>query len=264
MNKAVLNKYLAFLRVAARDAHAQRGELWGRALMFAVLLYVLGQLWQGVGEAGSPGGYSAARVVWYLAVTEWIVLSVPLVHIQLEEEVRRGDVVYALLRPGSYLGALYAQALGRLLLRLPFMAVVGLVLASALGQGAFPGASALGVAALVGVLSQLVLTALFVLIGVTAFWLGDVLPIYWVTQKLLFVLGGLMLPLELYPELLQRAAAFTPFPSMLSGPATIVLRGSTERAPLLALQLVLWLTLIVTITQFALGRAARRLALNGG
>jgi ABC-2 type transport system permease protein len=264
LNKALLNKYVAFLRVAARDAHAQRGELWGRALMFAVLLYVLGQLWHGVAEAGSPGGYSAARVIWYLAVTEWIVLGVPLVHMQIEEDVRRGDVAYALLRPASYLGSLYAQALGRMLLRLPLLAVVGLLLASALGRGAFPGAAALATAALLGVLSQLVLAALFVLIGVAAFWLGDVLPIYWVAQKLLFVLGGLMLPLELYPELLQRCAAFTPFPSMLSGPATIVLRGSTEPAPLIAIQLVLWLALIVSLTQFALTRAARRLTLNGG
>jgi ABC-2 type transport system permease protein len=264
MTRATIDKYLAFLRVAARDASAQRADFYSRAITYTLLLYVFGQLWQGVAEAGSPGGYSAARMMWYLAVTEWIVLSVPLMHVQIEEDVRRGDVAYALLRPASYLGALYAQALGRILLRLPFMAVVGLVLASTLGGGALPDGGALAIAALLGVLSQLVLAALFVLIGVAAFWLGDVLPIYWVAQKLLFVLGGLMLPLELYPELLQRCAAFTPFPSMLSGPATIVLRGSTEPAPLIAIQLVLWLALIVSLTQFALTRAARRLTLNGG
>jgi viologen exporter family transport system permease protein len=151
-----------------------------------------------------------------------------------------------------------------MLLRLPFLAIVGLLLASTLGRGAFPGGAALATAAALGVLSQLVLAALFVLVGVAAFWLGDVLPIYWVTQKLLFVLGGLMLPLELYPELLQRIAAFTPFPSMLSGPATIVLRDSTSTAPSIALHLALWLALIVTFTQLALARASRRLTLNGG
>jgi hypothetical protein len=32
-----------------------------------------------------------------------------------------------------------------------------------------------------------------------SFWLQEVAPVYWVWQKLLFVLGGLMLPLQVYP-----------------------------------------------------------------
>ena len=48
------------------------------------------------------------------------------------------------------------------------------------------------------------------LLPLLAFWLQDVAPVYWVWQKLMFVLGGLMLPLELYPAFIQRAAAFTP------------------------------------------------------
>ena len=51
---------------------------------------------------------------------------------------------------------------------------------------------------------------------------------YWVWQKLMFVLGGLMLPLELYPAFVQRAALFTPFPSLLAAPASFVL-GTQSR-----------------------------------
>src|SRR4029079_207857 len=59
------------------------------------------------------------------------------------------------------------------------------------------------------------LTALPVWIGLLAFWMQDVSPVYWVCQKLLFVLGGMMLPLHLYPEVVQRLAAVTPLAVLL-------------------------------------------------
>ena len=75
-----------------------------------------------------PAGYRRQDVVWYLVMTEWIVLGVPLAHLPIEEEVRRGDVAYALLRPVSYLASTYALTLGRLSLRLPFLGLAGFAL----------------------------------------------------------------------------------------------------------------------------------------
>ena len=74
-----------------------------------------------------------------------------------------------------------------------------------------------------GLAASALLTALDLGIGLLAFWLDDVAPVYWVWQKLMFVLGGLMMPIELYPAFIQRAAAFTPFPTLLAGPASFVL-----------------------------------------
>jgi ABC-2 type transport system permease protein len=64
-----------------------------------------------------------------------------------------------------------------------------------------------------GIVASALVTAWYLGIGLLAFWLHDVAPVYWVWQKLMFVLGGLLLPLELYPAFIQRVAAFTPFPS---------------------------------------------------
>ena len=43
-------------------------------------------------------------------------------------------------------------------------------------------------------------------IGLSAFWIVDTSPVYWIWQKLAFVLGGLLLPLELYPDWLRALA----------------------------------------------------------
>src|SRR5262249_48474729 len=162
-------------------------------------------------EAGLPVSADPKSLVWYLATTEWILLSVPQAHLDIQEAIRRGDVVYRLGRPASFVLGELASRLGFLALRAP---VIGL--AAFVGGFAFtrwtPPLSALAIVVPFGLAAAALMTALHVWIGLLAFWLQDVSPVYWVWQKLMFVLGGLMLPLGLYPEFIQKVAAVTPFP----------------------------------------------------
>src|SRR5690606_30324810 len=90
--------------------------------------------------------------------------------------------------------------------------------------GALPGS---GFPALAFVPLGLLAVALLVVVGtgvgLTAFWLQDASPVYWVWQKLLFTLGGLILPLALYPDWLAALARWTPFAAALNGPASLLL-----------------------------------------
>jgi ABC-2 type transport system permease protein len=88
--------------------------------------------------------------------------------------------------------------------------------------------------------------------------------VFWLWQKLMFVLGGLMLPLELYPGVVQRAAAFTPFPSLLAGPASFVLGNGFVTPGALARQLVVWSAVAALVAAAIFRRAASSLAVNGG
>jgi len=108
------------------------------------------------------------------------------------------------------------------------------------------------------------MTALYLWIGLLAFWLQEVSPVFWLWQKLMFVLGGLMLPLELYPAFVQRAAAFTPFPSLLAGPASLVLGNGFVTPGALARQLVVWSAVAALVAAMIFRRAASSLAVNGG
>jgi ABC-2 type transport system permease protein len=116
-----------------------------------------------------------------------------------------------------------------------------------------------------GLGASALITALHLGIGLLAFWLQDVAPVYWVWQKLMFVLGGLMLPLELYPALVQRAALFTPFPSLLASPASFVLGTSHLVTPgALAATLVLWSGAIAAALSVVLRLAMSKVTINGG
>jgi ABC-2 type transport system permease protein len=255
-------KYGAFVRIACRDALHQRGELYGRTLFFAVILAVFTALWQAVSEAGMPLAARPQALVWYLAVTEWILLSAPLRHLELQEQVRRGDVVCQLSRPLAYPQALVAECLGMLLVRAPWLGVVAFGAAYAY-TGVAPSFSALALVVPFGLLSALVLAELYLVLGLVAFWLRDATPLYWVSGKLTFILGGLMLPLELYPRWLQLVAACTPFPSLLAGPGGFVLHGAVGAAALAA-RLSFWCCALFGLLKLVFWRATRALEVSGG
>jgi ABC-2 type transport system permease protein len=85
-----------------------------------------------------------------------------------------------------------------------------------------------------------------------------------VWQKLMFVLGGLMLPLQMYPDVVQRAAALTPFPSVLGGPASFVLDGAGVDAAALAWSLAMWGGVTALGVWWVFRRAVTALTVNGG
>jgi ABC-2 type transport system permease protein len=259
-------RYSAFSRIAATQARRERNELYGRMAFFVVILGVFSSLWRAVAEAGMPVAAAAAdprSLVWYLAATEWILLSAPPIHIEIQEAVRRGDVVYRLGHPVSYVAAEYASGLGLLAVRAPFLGLTAFVCAFAFTRWTPPPAALLVVVPF-GIAASALITALYLGIGLLAFWLQDVAPVYWVWQKLMFVLGGLMLPLELYPAFVQRAAQFTPFPSLLAAPASFVLGTHLVTPGALAGRLVGWSAVTALGVAWIFRRAQSRLTINGG
>jgi len=255
--------YAAFSRVAIARAGRERGDLYGRIVFFAIILGVFSSLWRAAAEGGLPTATEPRALVWYLAVTEWIVLSTPPIHLEIQEAIRAGDVVYRLGRPVSYVGAELAGTFGVLAVRLPLLGLTAFLCAFAF-TGWIPPARAFAVVVPFGVAAAALLAALHVWIGLLAFWLHDVSPVYWVCQKLMFVLGGLMLPLEVYPAVIQRIAWLTPFPALLAGPASVMLAGGGATPAALARDLAFWGGVTAAGLGWTFRRVARNVTINGG
>ena len=257
-------KYGAFAWLGVVRGCSERGELFGRMLFVPLILGVFHALWNAVGEAGMPVASAPNDLVWYLAATEWIVLSPPLIYVELQQDVRSGDIAYALPRPVSYLVAMYCQGLGLLAVRATVLGFGIVACAFALTrQLPEPGAVVWVVA--FGCVAMSLITACYLLLGLAAFWVDDVMPLYWIWQKAMFLLGGLMLPLEFYPDWFRRLATFTPFPSLLSGPASfLTVHASGSSVLALATRLVFWLLVAALAGRVLFALATRRLQLNGG
>lgn len=254
------NKYLAFARLGFAESRAALPELYARVAFLVVILGVLSALWNAVAASGAG---DRSTMVWYLAMTEWILMAAPMLHFDIESEVRRGDVAYQIARPVSFLGAHVARGLGALALRAPVLLVAAC--ATALVFGGRPAHLAeLGRVVAIGVAATAVMSIWYVVLGLLAFWLGDIAPVFWIWQKLTFVLGGLLLPLSFYPKLVIRIAMFTPFPALLTGPASFVLTQPVFGTLELIMLQVTWLLIGIVAAHALFARAARTLQLNGG
>jgi ABC-2 type transport system permease protein len=259
---ALVPKLAAVARIAFRQGLSDRGVVLGRCGFYAALLLIFSQLW---GVVLSRAGVAGAReMLWYLAVTEWVVLALPLTHQDIERDVRSGDVAYHLPRPLPYPGLRLAEAVGQLVSRLLVLAPVGFVLAWALAGGLPSEPAGLLVAVPLVLLSGVVGCVFHATIGVSSFWLQDASPVYWVWQKLCFVLGGLILPLSIYPGWLQAVAEWTPFAAMLYGPGRAALGVDLGAAAVTAGLLVFWGGLGALGLAVAFRRGIRVLDVNGG
>lgn len=259
-----LPAYAAVAHAGLRQEWASAGAWLGRGIFYGIILLIFSRLWAVVfAERGVPG-YTAVGFLWYLALTEWVTLSTPPVHLDIEADVRSGDVVHRLPRPLSYLGARLAEAAGAMALRMLVLGAWGLVLARVLA-GAWPShPAALAWALPLGVLAAAVQLVFVAAVGVCAFWLHDAAPVYWIWQKAAFVLGGLLLPLDVYPAWLQQAAYCTPFAPLLHGVGRTAFGVPAATALDVAGLLVVWGAAASLGLALLYRRALRALDAGGG
>lgn len=215
-------KYLSVLRIDARQQVAYRGEFLMRGTLIAMFMLIFVALWNSVYAiqgAGEVAGLRLSQMLWYLAMTETMILSGSRVFAEIGEAVKSGDLAYTLVRPYNYIGFQIAHSLGLSLLRLALnFGVAALVILPFVRciETTWAGFAGFLVLALVA----LVLDAMIaVLIGLGAFFIEDVLPISWIYGKLLMSVGGMFLPLEMFPAGLRRISALLPFQFIIYAPA---------------------------------------------
>jgi ABC-2 type transport system permease protein len=208
---------IAAAKLGAVQALTAWPILIGRVVFYLLLLVVLGALWDKVSAEQvtplaatlRPGGLAV-----YVGVTEWVTLSVVAIERRLEDDMRSNGLEPYLLRPKSYLLQRVAPAMGETAVRLAVLGAAGLA-ALALSGRSLPAPFTLLTLLLLGSLGCLLGTLLYVVVGLAAFWMRRVLPAMLITQKLSFLLGGLLAPISLYPDWLFGFAKATPFGAQL-------------------------------------------------
>jgi ABC-2 type transport system permease protein len=102
------------------------------------------------------------------------------------------------------------------------------------------------------------------LIGLASFAVEEVTPFEWIYQKLVFILGGMLVPLDFYPPWLQTIARSLPFAYMMYGPARLFVRPDPILFVQILLGQLLWLAVIGSLLAFVFSHGMKRLAINGG
>ena len=254
--------YWTALATATRRTIRHRAPLVGRILMYLVVLVVLAALWRAaVGEHGAIAGYDFPAMLWYLTIAEAAVICVdPRLIEQVGSAIGDGSVSVEMLRPISVVGFRLSSSLGECLGRFAVAVVAGSAFAwSQVGAPQNVAAFALAVpAAIIGLTANLAAQHTF---AAMAFWVNDAKAAWFLYQKLVFLLGGMLLPLELLPDGVETAARVMPFWSMSYAPARL---ASGHFDPLLLVGQLGWLFALLAAAIYVFGLGQRRLAVAGG
>lgn len=94
-----------------------------------------------------------------------------------------------------------------------------------------------------------------------AFWIRDARTTWFLYQKLVFIFGGMLLPLQVLPAALRTLAFALPFSAMAYVPARL---ASGHFEPWLLLVQLAWLGIVVVVARLVFSIGERRLQVVGG
>ncbi len=258
-----LRALTAFAALGWRGAVAQTFGILARGGLYVLVLAIFWQLWRATPfEELGRSDITPVRMLWYIAVTEWVVFASGLPYREIESDIRDGQIATALTRPVPYAAATFAHWLGEAAYRLVTLGLAGFAAAWALTGTVAIAPAAWPAIVVTGVLGTVLILLCQLALGLAAVWAGSAAPLFWIWQKLLFVLGGMLIPLSLYPEPLRTVALYSPFAAMLYVPGTLALDARATLLPLLAEQL-LWLAALVAVAMIV-DRAAQARLLERG
>jgi len=252
----------------ALRAAAHRSVLDGGGLVVAIAFYVvivgtLSGLWRVAVDAngGDLAGYTAVALTWYIITSEAAIVSVNAKYIEdVGTDIAQGTVAVEMLRPASVLGIRMATQVGRGLPKVLALWAAGAVLATIVAGGPpRPETLALALPSLVLAITANLLAQHAV--AASAFWVRDAGSIWFLYMKAVFILGGMIIPLELLPDGLQSFAMLLPFRAMAYAPARLA-AGHWE--PALLVEQVVWIGLLTAVAAAAFAAGEKRLQVVGG
>jgi ABC-2 type transport system permease protein len=181
------------------------------------------------------------------------------------QDVQTGNIETLFSKPISYLAyrswwqigsGLYSFIVSALLGGVLLFLIIGIP--STMSTGFF---AATLVGALIGACTLCLI--LYSVIGMLAFWIEDINPVFWVVDKTVMILGGSYLPVALFPSFMYKLALYTPFGAAQLVTRTVYETWKTEWALSFGVQ-VFWIAVLGVLLYFMFAWARQKVSVNGG
>jgi viologen exporter family transport system permease protein len=227
------------------------------AILFATVRAAGGQL----------HGYTTASMSTYVWLSQGMLGAVNLDgRTDLALRVKDGQVAVDFLRPVDLQAAMLADGTGAALFSLLPRGLPSVLLGAVtvgIRLPANPVFYLLGTVSMV--LGIVVSLAAVYLIAVAGFWIVETRGLQILYMLLSGFLGGLYLPIGIFPGWLRIAATATPFPSVMMYPIDVLSGfGGARDAVVLVLVQLAWLAGLVAVGQWLTRAGRRRLEVQGG
>ena len=219
----MLKKYLALLRrsIALTLEYRAGILIW---MVVNVMPLVMLAVWYSLAEDGPIAGYSQTDFVSYYLLMTWVrQMTNVWVIWELDYEIRHGDLSVKLLHPlnpiHDYFAGHLSDKIFRFIVLLP-LALLAWLIFPTVHYDVTPGTLILFVVMLVA--AYLIRFISQYTFGLLAFWVSEATTLNDIWFATSMMLGGVVAPLDLFPDQVRAIADYLPFRFMLSFPIEIV------------------------------------------
>ena len=181
------------------------------------------------------------------------------------QDVQSGNIEILFSKPVSYLAYRMWWQVGAGLYPFLVISLAGaIVLALIVGLPATMSVSIfVPTVVLVVLLGTLLSLFLYAIVGLLAFWIEDINPVFWIVDKTVMILGGSYLPVALFPDLMYKIAVWSPFGASQFITHTVYETWATEWVMKIGIQ-ALWILVAAIIVFILFAKAREKVSVNGG
>lgn len=241
------------------------GEFFFKGLFILLIIFIFINLWKVVyGGKELIEGFTLAMMIWYLVMTESIVTSTSNIVKEINREIQSGDVAYQLNKPYSYIFYHLAKSLSGRMISFVITFTLGAVLAFLMVGGFDFNFVHIPLIIIVVLLAFLLDFFIIISIALLAFWFEDTNSFMWIYSKIVFTIGGMLVPLEIFPQWLAKISQVLPFSFVAYYPAKLFVKFDLITFLKVVGIQVFYVLIFLGIAMLIYRTAVRRLNINGG
>ena len=262
-----IRKYMEVSKITMSNSLVYFWNFLSKNLFFVFIMFMYLMLWRNIygQKGGTIGGLSINKMIWYLVVTELVTLSRTDIHSQVNEDVKTGNIAYLLNKPYNYVLYCFSYFVGEIGIKLVTNEIagiaVGLIYVGTLENFNFIYFPLILLSILAGCTINFFI---YIVLALTSFWFEENSAFFWIYSKLVFTLGGMLMPIDMFPNWLQSVAKYMPFAYVTYVPAKLAVDFSlTSFLSQFSVQLI-YLGIFFTLAMALYRKGARNLNVNGG
>lgn len=203
-------------------------------------------------------------MIWYLVLTESIVTSQGKIIIEIGKEVINGDIANYLNKPYHYLFYKYSSTIGSTIANFSLtLLITGLVATLLVGPITI---NPLNIPLILSscLLGITLHFSMMATLGIFTLWIEDSRSLDFLYQKLIFVAGGMLAPLDIFPTWFANITLILPFSYAVYAPAMLFVNFNIERFVETILIQIFWIIITSSIALILFKFLLRRVSINGG
>lgn len=261
-----LIKYIEVVKISQNELFASPFSLIGRLLIHALRISMLGVVYTYVFNSSGQSeinGFGAINAVWSLALVQMIYQCTKNTLAQIKNEILSGQIETKLNKPYSYIVFTFLEAVGQVPVKfIGFSFVTISVLVTFFGVPNFSVIQLIGIMPLF-VLGVILYTLVLQLIALSAFWIENPEPVYWIVSKSSWIINGTFVPLAILPIAFRRISNILPLSAPFFLGRIFEINTVSDLGKFLLIQ-VIWITVLVLFIRFVYRKGITKLSINGG